>query len=228
MREIRSQLTLKATGDHAAYILTAEDAISNHASLYDYLCFAANHQLPRHIRPQLVSGHSSPESLCANLLQRSTNPSVPSPIKKPQKLLTGGSIKDWPLTAVEVLPGAWHLYLINHAAYRHYQQTLKKLRQENIEYQRKTDREIATAEQLTPFYEMLTCSAVNAELTSGNIISVSFDVPRYGSAGTDVYTLGFNANYTTIGEPSGFGQRYLKIRSDADACEYTAEVIEIQ
>ena len=228
MREIHSQLILKAAGDHAAYTLTAEDALSNHASLYDYLCFAASRPMPRHIRPQLSSSHSSPDSLCAKLLQLSADQSAPNPVKKYQKLFTGGIIKDWPLTAVEGLPGAWRLYLVNHTAYRHYQAALKKLRQTNPDYQRKTDQEIAAIEQLTPFYEMLVCSAMNDELSGENIITVNFDVPRYQSAGTDVYTLGFSADCITIGEPAGLGQRYLKIMNDANPREYIAEIIEIQ
>lgn len=228
MREIHSTLSLKAGKDHAAYILTAEDAPINYDSLSSYLTYAAGRPLPRHIRPQLTSAHSNPDSFCASFLERDPEVAEHSIIKQPKKLLMGGTIKDWSLTAVEVLPGEIRLHLIHRGLFRRYDAALRKARQQNPDYARKTDAEIAAAEQLTPFTEVLTCRATNPVLASHNVVTINFDVPRHGASGTDVYSIGFNDNYTTIGEPAGFGQRYLKIKNDAGPATYTAEVIELQ
>lgn len=225
MREIHSTKTFKASHGHAAYVLTAEGALSSHHDLYEYLCDAANRPVPHNIRPQLISAHSNQDSFCAKFLQLEDG--QVGQIKKQQKLFTGGGIKDWSLTAIEVIPGKWRLHLVNHSLYRRYQDAIKKARQNNADYRYRTDREIAVSEKIVLFYETFVCCATNPELVGG-IVTVNFDVPRYLSAGTDSYTLGFNAEYTTIGEPAGFGQRCLKIPNNANPDEYVVEVIEIQ
>lgn len=227
MREIHSTTTLKAVGDHAAYVLLAEDTLSNYRDLFGYLDYAASRPLPHSIRPQLTSSHSSPDSLCAKLLEQKQDDGLPhTELKRHQKLLIGGGIKDWPLTAIEVLPGEWRFYLVNHGLARRFHAAIQKARQSNPSYGQKTNLEIAAAEQIAPFFEVFVCRAANPVLGADDVLTVSLDVPRRG--GTDVYTLGFSAECTTIGETAGLGQRYLKIQNDADPAEYMAEVIEVQ
>lgn len=226
MRELHGTRIIKPVKGYESYILTAEGAPSSYASLYDYLCSAAGRPVQHNIRPQLASTHSNPDSFCAKLLQWQGD--QPGQIKKHQKLLTGGSIKDWPLTAVGVVPGEWRFYLINHALYRRYQSAIKRLRQENPDHQRRTNAEIAAIEKLTSFYEVLVCRGTNPELANGTVVSIDLDVPRYLNAGTDVYNLGLSATHTSIGEPTGFGRCCLKFPNDADPKEYIAETIDIQ
>ena len=226
MREIHGTRTLKPVKGYEAYILTAEGAPSSYASLYDYLCDAAGRPIQHHIRPQLTNAHSNPDSFCAKLLQWKDD--QPGQIKKHQKLLTGGSIKDWPLTAVGVLPGEWRFYLINRTYYRRYQAAIKRFRQENPEHRCRTDLEIAAIEKIASFCEVLLCRAANPELADGTIVSVNLDVPRYLGAGTDVYTIGLSATHTSISEPTGLGRLCMKFPNDADPQEYIAETIDIQ
>lgn len=228
MRQIQYYLPMRATDDHAAYVLLAEKSpIIADRTMSDYIESAASRANPRHIRPLFIGKTFDKAALYAQLLKRQSQQGSPTFEKNYLKLLEAGRLKGWSLTAVEVNPGELCLHLVSHSLWMRHDKAVKSYRLAHAgepDCAKVTNAEITA--DLPPYYETLVCRPTDAMFEGGQFVSVAFDVLRHDVTGSDQYTIAFTAKQTIIGEPIGSVDRCITIDNTAYRREYSALVIE--
>lgn len=229
MRQIQYFLSMRATDNCAAYVLTAEGPIALGHTLPDYIEMAAARANPRRIRP-LFSGKTFDKTgLYGQLIRRQNQQESPTFEKGYLNLLETGRLKGWSLTAVEVNPGELNLHLISHSLWARHDKAVKSYRLAHAG--EPSCAKVSNAEitaNLPPYHEVLTCRPIDAMFERGQSISITLDVPRLDVVDSDQYSVAFTSDQTIIGEPTGTANRCIVIDNTAFWREYAAQVIELQ
>lgn len=229
MRQIQYFLSMRATDDRAAYVLTAEGPIAFGHTLPDYIELAAARANPRRIRPLFAGKTFDKTALYAQLIERQNQQESPTFEKGYLNLLETGRLKGWSLTAVEVNPGELGLHLVSHSLWARHDKAIKSYR---LAHAGESDcAKVSNAEitaDLPPYHEVLTCRPTDVMFEGGQSVVITLDVPRLDAVNSDQYSVAFTSNQTIIGEPAGVANRCIVIDNAAYRREYAAQVIELQ